>query len=42
MMGEHPHHTKCVSRLVDYFKAIQNVQQQKTGNVPNLAKGGWV
>ena len=38
IMGRHPYHTKCVSQLVDYFKAIKNVQK-KTGNVPNLIKG---
>ena len=35
----HPYHTECVSQLVDHFKAIKK-SYEKTGNVPNLSKGG--
>jgi hypothetical protein len=34
-----PYHTECVSYPKDHFKAIKK-KWEKTGNVPNLAKGG--
>ena len=38
-VGGHPYHTECVSQLVDHFKAIKKICE-KTGNRPNLSKGG--
>ena len=39
VLGGDPYHTECVSQLVDHFKAI-NKFSEKTGNRPNLSKGG--
>ena len=39
VLGRDPYHTECVSQLVDHFKAIKQFSE-KTGNQPNLSKGG--